>query len=294
MQELKIMQERFGKIGEFPKGPKELADLIIGSCEEITNIKQVYGCVKEADGKVRKVCFLPRSVYEHVLGVVEAEKISYSKDGHKTKRDEEPDQDVEKVEQVGQKGERKESKGLEEKQEVKDEKADVNVVSKTEEQKGNIQLDDMEKKIVETANFVMDTIPNPNYQVHEFIRQIKTKIGDNLLVVIEKLEKLLKDGILQSHFNSGLQMLRNELEASKEERERKEKTKGKEEREEKGEEESVSKKESESKGESEDEEEEIIDMYRMADEVKEYDSIEDLLKDLEPLINDYKVDPENW
>jgi len=158
------------------------------------------------------------------------------------------------------------------------------------EQEKDIELDDMEKEIVEIANFVMDAIPNPNYQVHEFVRQVKAKMGDNLPLALEKIEKLLNDGVLQSHFNSALQMLRDELKASKEERESKEETKGKgeEEREEKGEE------ESESKGESEDEEEEIIDIYKMADEVKEYDSIEDLLKDLEPLINDYKVDPENW
>jgi len=169
--------------------------------------------------------------------------------------------------------------------------------SEWREQEKDIQLDDMEKEIVEIANYVMNAIPNLNYQVEAFIKQVKAKMGDNLPLALEKIEKLLNDGILQSHFNSALQMLRNELEASKEERERKEETKGKEE---KREEETVSKEESEgeseSKGESEGEEEEIEDIYKTADEVKKYRSYEELLKDLLEFVDnlEYRVDPENW
>jgi len=85
MKELKEMQNKYNKMGEFPSGLKELATLIINTFPEIEDVKNIYGPKRDSSGKVRKVCFVPANVYEYVLGYVKLETESYNKDEIKAK-----------------------------------------------------------------------------------------------------------------------------------------------------------------------------------------------------------------
>jgi len=167
-------------------------------------------------------------------------------------------------------------------------------VSELEVKSNKLELDDVERKIVEIANFVMEVIPNQNYQINAFIKEIKARMGNNLQIVIEKIEKLLEYGILQSHFIDAAKVLKEELKVKRQEgKDESEKTV---ESKEKIESEEESKRESER--ESEEEDEDLIPYEKMLREgkVKKYNSSEEMIRDIVNYIKNlkYNVDPENW
>lgn len=196
-------------------------------------------------------------------------------------------------------------KYVESKEEVEEVEESVSEeVEFTESEKEEVELDNVEREIVETANKIMEVIPNQNYQIDLFVKEIKARMGDNLRVTLEKLEKLLERGVLQSHFNIALERLKRELKEKEESKEKEEQTKenkeevkDKEEAE-KDQKEAEKSKESESERESEEENEDLIPYEKMLreGEVKEFSSSEEMQKYLVNFVKNlkYNVDPENW
>jgi len=84
MKELKVMQDKYSKVGEFPSTIKELATLIVNTFPDVVDMKDVYGYFKDSSGK-RRVCFVPLDIYDYVLGYVRLETESYNKDEVKAK-----------------------------------------------------------------------------------------------------------------------------------------------------------------------------------------------------------------
>ena len=76
----------------------------------------------------------------------------------------------------------------------------------------NNVLDEIDKQIIDIANFSCEAVPNTNYQVDLFVKQLKASFTqEELNNVASRIEKLVELGKLQSHFLDAINILKEEL-----------------------------------------------------------------------------------
>jgi len=85
--------------------------------------------------------------------------------------------------------------------------------SSDEHGKSVTDMDEIDKEIIETAEYVMEAIPNPLYHPTEFARQLEMKYGNNLSLIRERIEKLIACGKLQSHFAKAIEIINEKLQS---------------------------------------------------------------------------------